>query len=361
MSYERDNIRKMLGYSSGEQPISADSVKLNTNENPYPPSPNVLEAGTNFQYKKLRLYPDGNSDGLREAISQLHTVKQKNVIATRGGDELLRLLVTTFVSPGEKIGMTYPTYSLYPVLAEIQDCPIESIELNSDWTVPDHFASDMNDKGVKVCFLVNPHAPTGTFTNQSRIEELADELNSILVIDEAYIDFIDDELQSCIDLIPRHNNLIVLRTLSKGYSLAGLRVGYGIGQEELIHPMLTKTKDSYNLDQISQSIAICALEDQEYQRKCSALIKASRKKLRKSLEKLGFAVAPSQANFLLVTIPEQFRLKAFDLYEELKTKNIFVRYFNMPRLENKLRISVGLPEQNKKLIEVIEILLSRPK
>ena len=361
MNYERNNIRKMMGYSSGEQPGSAESIKLNTNENPYPPSPNVLKAGTQFQYNNLRLYPDGNAGGLRRAISQLHSVSPTNVLATRGGDELLRLLVTTFVDPGEKIGMTYPTYSLYPVLAEIQDCPIESVELNSDWKVPKHFASDMNDKGVKLCFLVNPHAPTGSFTSKAKIQEIADELDSILVVDEAYIDFIDDQLQSCIDLIARHDNLIVLRTMSKGYSLAGLRVGYGMAQEELIHPMLTKTKDSYNLDQISQAIATCALEDQEHKRKCSALIKASRNKLQDGLEKLGLPVAPSQANFLLVTIPDQFQLTAYDLYKELKTKNIFVRYFNMPRLEDKLRISVGLPEQNKKLIKILEPLLYKPK
>ena len=361
MSYERNNIRKMLGYSSGEQSSSADSIKLNTNENPYPPSPNAIDAGRNFKYKNLRLYPDGNSDDLREAISQLHAVKPTNVIATRGGDELLRLVITTFVNPGEKIGMTYPTYSLYSVLAEIQDCPVESVALNPDWTVPDHFAADMNSKGVKLCFLVNPHAPTGNFTSQIRIEELAEELDSILVVDEAYIDFIDAQLPSSIDLINRHANLIILRSFSKGYSLAGLRVGYGVGHEQLIHPMLAKTKDSYNLDQISQVVAATALKDQEYAKKSSGLIKASRKKLQEGLEGLGLYVAPSQANFLLVTIPSQSLLNAEALYKELKTRNIFVRYFNMPRLEDKLRISIGLPEQNKKLLETIETLISRPK
>ena len=361
MSYERNNIRKMLGYSSGEQASSAESIKLNTNENPYPPSPNALEAAKNFQYKNLRLYPDGNSDDLRDAISQLHALSPANVIATRGGDELLRLLITTFVDPGEKIGMTYPTYTLYQVLAKIQDCPVESVELNPDWTLPDHFAASMNSKGVKLCFLVNPHAPTGNFTSQNKIEELADELDSILVVDEAYIDFIDTQLASSIDLIHKHTNLVILRTLSKGYSLAGLRVGYGIGQEKLIHPMLTKTKDSYNLDQISQVLAVSALKDQEYAKKSSALVKASRKKLQEQLEELGLHVAPSQANFLLVTIPAKSQLAAEDLYKGLKAKKIFVRHFNMPRLEDKLRISIGLPEQNKKLIETLKILLSKPK
>tara|TARA_Y100001980_G_C14466788_1_gene247685 strand:+ start:132 stop:929 length:798 start_codon:yes stop_codon:yes gene_type:complete len=265
------------------------------------------------------------------------------------------------VNPGEKIGMTYPTYSLYPVLAEIQDCPFESMELNPDWSVPEDFAANMNSKGVKLCFLTNPHAPTGNFTSQIRIRELADELDSILVVDEAYIDFIDAQQLSSVDLIHKHPNLVILRTLSKGYSLAGLRVGYGIGQEELIHPMLTKTKDSYNLDQISQVVAASALKDQEYAKQSSVLIKASRKKLQEKIERLGLYVAPSQANFLLVTIPEQSQLTAEDLYKELKARNIFVRYFNMPRLKDKLRISVGLPKENKKLIETLEILLSKPK
>ena len=177
----------------------------------------------------------------------------------------------------------------------------------------------------------------------------------LLVVDDAYFEYLKQkDYLSGLKLFSKHKNVLVTRTFSKVYGLAGLRVGYGIAQEELIHPMLTKTKDSYNLDQISQALATCALEDQEHKRKCSALIKASRNKLQEGLEKLGLPVAPSQANFLLVTIPNQFQLAAYDLYKELKTKNIFVRYFNMTRLEDKLRISVGLPEQNKKLIKILK-------
>ncbi|MDC0069471.1 aminotransferase class I/II-fold pyridoxal phosphate-dependent enzyme, partial [Gammaproteobacteria bacterium] len=160
MNFERENIRRMAGYVSGEQPDNELTIKLNTNENPYPPSPQVNEVLRQFNPESLRRYPPATAQKFRQLAAELHAVDLKNVIATRGGDELLRLVITTFVGPGEKIGMTDPTYSLYPVLAQIQDCPIVEVPLMADWTLPGAFADSMNNAKVKLTFLVNPHAPS---------------------------------------------------------------------------------------------------------------------------------------------------------------------------------------------------------
>ena len=361
MSFERPNIRKMSGYASGEQPSGERAIKLNTNENPYPPSPHISKVVQNFDYSRLNLYPDPDADSFREAASKLHDVHINNIVATRGGDELLRLIVTTFVDPGETIGMTSPTYSLYPVLAEIQDCPVTEIELTENWLIPTHFAEYMNSMNVKLALLVNPHAPSGSFLKANEIDNLARKLNSILVVDEAYVDFVAEGMESSIGLISKHPNLIVLRSLSKGYSLAGIRMGYGVGNEDLMKPIRTKTKDSYNLDQISQMIAELALKDQAYAKKTWVEIRKNREKMELELKAMGFNIPESQANFLLATVPKPYAISAYQLYEKLREREIFVRHFDTPRLKNKIRISVGLPEQNQELINTIDSILATTK
>lgn len=356
MTFERDNIRKMTGYASGEQPLDAETIKLNTNENPYPASPRVRDVLDQFSVESLRRYPPATSAGFRAVAAELHGVHPENIIATRGGDELLRLVITTFVDPGEKIGMSYPTYSLYPVLAQIQDCPIVEVPLEIDWSVPDNFAKEMNQAGVKLTFLVNPHAPSGQLVASGKVAELAQELDSILLLDEAYIDFSDGEATSPA-LAAASDNIIVLRTLSKGYSLAGLRFGYGIGPESLIEPMMTKTRDSYNLDAISQQIAEAALKDQDYARQSWAKVTSERARLQTALAEFGLVAPDSHANFLLVTVPENSRLSgAADLYQKLKERHILVRYFDAPRMQDKLRISIGTSEENDRLIDAIRTL-----
>ncbi len=353
MNYERANIRRMTGYVSGEQPEDPAAIKLNTNENPYPASPKVQDVLDNFDVDTLRRYPPATADHFRRAAAELHGVNPENIMATRGGDELLRLMITTFVDPGEKIGMTHPTYSLYPILAQIQDCPTFEVALNEDWTLPDNFADAMNRAGVKLTFLVNPHAPSGALVPAEQIAHLAQQLDSILLLDEAYIDFAETE-ETSPSLAAGSDNVIVLRTLSKGYSLAGLRFGYGIGPESLIAPMMTKTRDSYNLDALGQQIAEAALRDQSHARSNWSRVISERARLRQALTEIGFQVPASHANFLLATAPPG---KAETIYQKLRERHILVRYFNAPRMQDRLRVSIGTPEENDRLLAAIQEIL----
>ena len=345
----------MTGYSSGEQTSDNLTIKLNTNENPYPPSPLVREVLEKFKTEVLRRYPPATAPKFRNLAAELNHVSPDNIIATRGGDELLRLVITTFVEPGEKIGMTNPTYSLYPVLAQIQDCPIVEMPLLSDWTLPDDFAQLMNAQNVKLTFLVNPHAPTGTLIPLEKVSQIAEELDSLLLLDEAYVDFVEQNYQSA-QLIKQHENLVILRTLSKGYSLAGLRFGYGLADSSVISPMLNKTRDSYNIDVISQLIAEAAITDQQYVQKNWTKVISERSRLQEKLSSLGLVCLDSQANFLLVTVPYFKHLTAHGLYKKLKEDRILVRHFDTQRLDDKLRISIGTEEENDQLVAALKNL-----
>ena len=358
MNFERENVRRMAVYASGEPPDNELSIKLNTNENPYPPSPQVSNVLSQIKPESLRRYPPATAQKFRQLAAELHGLDLKNVIATRGGDELLRLVITTFVDPGEKIGMTDPTYSLYSVLAQIQDCPIVNAPLLADWTLPEEFAQSMNDQKVKLTFLVNPHAPTGALMPVDQISKLASKLNSILLLDEAYIDFVDHHYQTA-QLVKEHDNLIILRTLSKGYSLAGLRFGYGLADQSLIAPMLHKTRDSYNLDFISQRVAEAAIADQDHVRANAKKVILERDRLRAELQVLGIYCADSQANFLLATIPDTIKFSAAELYQKLKDRHVLVRYFNAQRLDNKLRVSIGTGEENDQLLSTLVDILKQ--
>jgi histidinol-phosphate aminotransferase len=354
MSFERENIRRMSGYVSGEQPDDDRTLKLNTNENPYPPSESVTNILREFDPVQLRRYPPPTAARFRELAARLHGVDTDNVIATRGGDELLRLVITTFVDPGQPIGMTNPTYSLYPVLAQIQDCPLVEVDLNDSWQPPSTFAQQMNDAGVKLTLLVNPHAPSGILLDTQEIGNLADELDSILLLDEAYVDFVGQDYDSA-ELIDKHDNLIILRTLSKGYSLAGLRFGYGLGASSLIEPMLTKTRDSYNLDLISQQIAEAALADQTTAGNNWHRVIEERERLRDLLAAIGLPSPASHTNFLLVSAPEG--IGAEEIYKKLKERYILVRYFASPRLSDKLRITIGTRSENEQLLAALTEIL----
>src|SRR5262245_19810724 len=237
MGYERKRIAEMHGYVPGKQPASSETIKLNTNENPYPPAPAVLQALTAIAPDSLRRYPPPSADALRARAAQVHGVAAENVVAVNGGDELLRLAFTTFVEPGAPIGVVEPSYSLYPVLAEIHGSPIVRVDSESDWSLPDDLGARMRAEGVKLLLLVNPQAPSGHLTQAARLAELAREIDGVLLIDEAYVDFVDPELgHDAAALVNAHDNVLVLRTFSKGYSLAGLRAGYGLGAASLIAP-----------------------------------------------------------------------------------------------------------------------------
>lgn len=360
MTYERDNIKELKAYVPGEQPDSGEFIKLNTNENPYPPAPEVQKTLAEFDANNLRRYPQPTSSKFREIAADLHKVGSENIIATRGGDELIRLAITTFVDPGKTVAMTEPTYSLYLTIARIQNCEILQVKLEDDWSLPENFADECNRNAARLTMVVNPHAPSGALLTQETIESLCNSIDGVLLVDEAYVDFIDPkDKYNAIPLIEKYDNLLILRTLSKGYSLAGLRFGYGIGHNDLVNPMLEKTRDSYNLDGISQKIAESAIKNQSYAQDNWDKVREQRQRLEGELSDLGLSVFPSQTNFLLVSVPEKISLNAPGLYQKLKEKGILVRYFNEPGLKDKLRISIGTEIENTSLIETLKLLLGK--
>ena len=232
-----------------------------------------------------------------------------------------------------------------------------TLDLHDDWSLPNDFASNVNAAGSQLTCVVNPHAPSGYLNNMPTLQSLAEQLQGVLLVDEAYADFVDvDETSSMAALVTEHENLLVLRTFSKGYSLAGLRLGYLLGDPSLIRPVLEKTRDSYNVDAISQAIGLAAIEDQTYAQKTWACVRRDRKILAAGLTALGFSVAASQTNFVLAQTPKN--VSALQLYQALKDKGILVRYFNTPRLQDALRITVGTPEQNHLLLDQLNQLIS---
>lgn len=357
MSFERKNIEKMQGYAPGEQTRAANTIKLNTNENPYPPSPQVEAALRAIDVAALRRYPAPMADGFRAAASTLHDVAADQILPTNGGDELLRLVLTTYVEQEDTVAVCKPSYSLYPVLADIQGCRLTEIALNDDWSMPDDFQLRLAESAAKLLIIVNPNAPTGTLLPADYIAGLAENFPGIVLIDEAYVDFVDPESNyDSISLVKRHDNILILRTLSKAYSLAGLRFGYGIGAASLIAPMMFKTRDSYNTDHIAQRLAQAAIESADYARENCRRIRQSREKLRSDLQALGLPSPASQSNFILCQVPHN--IGAETLYQQLKQRNILVRYFDQDRLRDKLRISIGTENENNTLVEALRELTS---
>lgn len=356
MPSPRANIQKLSAYTPGEQLDTTIVTKLNTNENPYPPSPKVMDAVRNLAAEKLRVYPPPLAQPFREAAAKLHDVQPANIIATNGGDELLRLLLTCYCEPsGETgrggIGVTDPTYSLYPVLAAIHDTPVVTVERASNFSPAEDTIARWNDAGCAVGMIVNPHAPTGRFESLDMLRDLAGRFNGLLLIDEAYIDFAPGD---AVELVrDGADNVILLRSLSKGYSLAGLRFGYGIAHADII-AALDKARDSYNTDALSQAAAVAAITDQAYAKDTWAKVIDQRDRLTGELRHRGFTVLDSQSNFVLCTPPD--KLPASRLYADLKARNLLVRYFDAPRLDDKLRITVGTQEQVTNLLAAIDAL-----
>ncbi len=357
MTYERDNIRRMAGYTPGEQPTDTGVLKLNTNENPWPPSPAVMSALAAIAPEALRRYPSPTAAGFLAEAARLHGVGPDQLVATNGGDELLRLAITTFVPPGAPIGVAEPSYSLYPVLAAIHDSPVHAVELDDDWSLPADFASRLNAAGVPLTLLVNPHAPSGRLLDADAVSAIAAALDGVLLVDEAYVDFTDPG-HDLVGLIQRHDNLMILRTLSKGYSLAGLRLGYGIGPSGLIGPIARKTRDSYSVDAVADALGAAALADQATARASWEAVRAERLRLINALRERGFGIPDSQSNFCLARVPDGRGHSAADLYRGLKAGGILVRHFETPRLADCLRITIGTPEQNDALLHGLDALLS---
>lgn len=343
----RKSVQQMTGYTPGEQPSEAGFVKLNTNENPYPPSPQIAKTLAEFDVDQLRLYPNPVSMKLRQRIAALHGCRVSNVFAGNGSDEILALCTRAFVEDSGSIGYFHPSYSLYPVLADIRNVAKKPVELGKDfeWAMP-------ADYRCSLFFLTYPNAPTGVLYPKDKVRTFCRQFPGVVVIDEAYVDF---SRENCMDLALKLGNVLVVRTLSKAYSLAGLRVGYTVGAEPLI-AALFKLKDSYNLDRISQRLALAALSDVPSMRRNVEKIKATRMRLAASLTALGHTVYPSESNFLWV---KPCGITAQRLFETLKKQRILIRYFPGRRTGEFVRITVGTTAEVDSLMAAVKALAKR--
>ena len=346
-------LRNHSPYIPGEQPKAQNQVvKLNTNENPYPPSSLIRNRVLN-EIDKLNLYPNPKSTQLREAIARRHGLSSDQVIVGNGSDDLLNLCVRCFADSKKEIAMLDPSYSLYEVLASIQGANLIGVPFSSD-----DFAFPLEqvlNLSANLFFLTNPHAPSGLNYDNFLIEEVLDASEGIVVVDEAYADFAQ---QNAIGLLGKYPNLIITRTFSKSYSLAGLRVGYAMGDPSVIH-ILDQAREVYNVDRIAQVAAIAALEDQKYFEETKNKIIKGRTQMKSLLDSWGWNTIPSSANFLFCQPIDSHgntsAKTAHALYEFLNHQGILIRYFpNNKRTESFVRISIGMPEEMSMLVSTIE-------
>lgn len=342
------HVRKLKAYTPGEQPKAKSVIKLNTNENPYPPSPECARVLERFDLDFLRRYPDPDFTDLRTALAKLNDTKPENVFVGNGSDEILALAARTFVENDECIASLDPSYSLYKTLAAIRDVR---------WIAGgEGFAGTVNpaalDPKTALFLWTNPNAPTGTLTEPKTIAAFARHFKGVVLVDEAYADF---ARTNCMSLATAHGNrnLIVMRTFSKSFSLAGLRVGYCIGPTNLI-AALYKVKDSYNVDALAQAVALAAVNDIQWMHRNAAKIVATRLRFSKELIRRGWDVPTSESNFVFAKPPSPLKAKA--LFDALRERQIYLRYFKGPKTGDRLRITIGTDPQMNKLLKALDEL-----
>ncbi len=343
----RPNIAAMHGYTPGEQPRDGGFLKLNTNENPYPPSPRVFEAiRAALTGDRLRKYPDPVGTAFRQAAGRAFGVDPESVLIGNGSDDVLTIVTRAFVSEGGLVVSPTPSYVLYRSLAEIQGARYEAVPFTPDWRLPSAWPHPRAD----LTFLPNPNSPSGTLVPLAEVDRLAAQLTAPLVLDEAYVDFARENGMS---LVSRHRHLIVTRSFSKSHSLAGIRFGFAVADPAVVRELL-KVKDSYNCDVLSLAAATAALEDQEYLRETRAKILATRARLTRALEQLGFSVCPSEANFVWCRRADR---PVRPIYEELKRRHILVRCMNYEGYGDGLRITVGTDDEADTLLRELARVL----
>lgn len=330
-NYIAQNVAALQAYTPGEQPQERGIIKLNTNENPYPPSPQVAAALAAFPPERLRLYPDPRAMALRRRVAEIHGCRVEQVFVGNGSDEILALATRAFVENDGSIGYFVPSYSLYPVLDDIRGAARRPVELGPDfaWRMPEAFRASL-------FLLTTPNAPTAVQYDRAAVTAFCRGFDGVVLLDEAYVDFAPDNFMD-LALAPDNTNTLVMRTLSKSFSLAGLRLGYVIGPEPLI-TAIDKIKDSYNLDMLTQTVGLAALNDLEYMRANVRRIQATRERLTGALRARGYHVLPSATNFLFARPPDG---NAQGVFDRLRARKIFVRYFSGPRTGEFLRITVG--------------------
>lgn len=339
-------LRGFAPYTPGEQPPDGEGwVKLNTNEAPWPPSPKVLEAVRRAVNDDLRLYPSPTASLARAAVARATGVEPSMVAMGNGGDELIAMCVRAFAGAGDRCAWPWPTYPLYePVclMHEVQPSPHAT---GPDRRLPESFLDDP----APLKFLCNPNSPTGTWQPREVVEEVLRRAQGVVVLDEAYVDFAPEERS---DLLAAHDNLVILRTLSKSSALAGLRIGYALAPAGLVES-LDVVKDSYNLDRLAIVAAAAAVEDVEYRSSLAEYVVDERQWLGDRLRDLGFEVTPSAANFLFVRPPRP----AATLYAELRARQILVRHYDRDPIAGHFRITVGTREQHERLLDALEEIL----
>jgi histidinol-phosphate aminotransferase len=336
MSYFRDDIERMQGYVPGEQPQAGKFIKLNTNENPYPPSPAVKQAITAVLERGLSRYPDPMASAFCRRAGEVLGVDPGWILCGNGSDDILTIVTRALVGQQETLRLPYPSYILYKTLAQLQGAAAQEVQFERDWSLGEKFAEPL--KNLKLAFLPNPNSPSGTMIEPEQILELAERLPCPLLVDEAYADFADT---SCLSLVARCEKIIVSRSLSKSYALAGLRFGFLVAQPLLIEQFV-KVKDSYNVSALGIAGATAAIDDQAWLTENRAKIRATRGRLVRGMRQLGFATVDSQANFVWNPHPE---IPLGPLYEKLKASGILVRYMDYAGWGDGLRISVGTDEQ----------------
>ncbi len=348
MKFWNNNIKNLLPYTPGEQPKNnAQLIKLNTNENPYPPSPMVMDKLAKIKDVSLALYPESDWNTLRTLLSKHYSVPKENIFCGNGSDEILSLICRCFFSSESKVVIPYPNYSLYETLCQSNGIVYEYVQSNDDFVIDLKGLLDINSDGM---FFSNPNAPTGIYYSVEQIYDFCLNYKGLFILDEAYIDFGGE---SGIELISKLDNIIIIRTFSKSFSLAGLRLGYAFGSKSLIAGLM-KAKDSYNINYISQLLGCEAVKDYDYMLSNKNSIIFKRERLNNSLKDLGFKVIPSKANFIFVSHPNY---PAKELYLKLKNNGILVRHFDLPRINNYIRITIGQKGQLDTLIANLKTIL----
>lgn len=350
-----DNFRKIDPYTPGDQPHFSDMVKLNTNENPYPPAPGAMRASEEFDCDSLKLYPPVDGGDLKTEIAKYHGVRREQVFTGVGSDDVLSVIFQSCFAGGRPVLFPAISYSFYEVWADLYRTPCVKVPLRDDFTInPDDYIGRENG-GIVLC---NPNAPTSIAMDIADVERIiAANPDTVVVVDEAYVDFGGE---TALPLLDKYKNLLIVRTFSKSRSMAGLRIGYALADEAIIRAMndVKNSINSYTMNRTSVEIGKASLADEEYFRGRIDAIVTSRTRMVSELAKLGFKTLPSSANFIFTThdtIPAQ------EIYEKLKEKHVYVRFFNKPGIDNYLRITVGTDEQIDILLHELEVITQKER
>ena len=347
-SFLKKALEGFNSYVPGEQPPDGeDWVKLNTNESPLPPSPHVIEAIKAAAGDALRLYPSPKATPARAAIAAHHGLDVSQVAVGNGADELLEMCFRAFAGAGDRVAYPIPTYPLLAPLCQVHEVVPAPHPCAEGWT----WTSLLADDDAPLKFLVNPNSPTGTWHGHTSVERVLTRSQGVVVLDEAYVDFAP---KSCVDLLASHPNLLVIRTFSKSYALAGMRIGYALGAPELI-ASLDAVKDSYNMDRLAVVAAVAAIQDQEHHRRIVDHVIDERRWLESQLHERGFEHSPSEANFVFAK--PVFSTSAAAIADALREQRILVRHYDREPIAGWFRITIGTREQHQRLLSALEEIL----